>query len=118
MPNPQQSFSVVDGHLVCVTTGTGGETITQRCSLSTHQLLAFEMQEVGLKGFAADSLVKHMKSGLEMDVTTDEVAIMLADRAAPGNRLPCRGCIHAGSPATDGTDVNHRIPVTGPLGTG
>ncbi|MBC7771703.1 MAG: hypothetical protein H7210_04340, partial [Pyrinomonadaceae bacterium] len=43
-----------------------------------YQLLAFEMQELEVKGFTADSLVKHMKTVLEMDVTTDEVAIMLA----------------------------------------
>ncbi|MBC7771665.1 MAG: hypothetical protein H7210_04145 [Pyrinomonadaceae bacterium] len=43
-----------------------------------YQLLAFAMQELEVKGFTADSLVKHMKAVLEMNVTTDEVAIMLA----------------------------------------
>jgi hypothetical protein len=77
MPTPQQTFSVVDGHLVCTTTG-GSAPTTHRCPLSTYQLLAFEMQELEVKGFTADSLVKHMKAVLAMEVSVDEVSAVLA----------------------------------------
>ena len=77
MPTPQHTFSVVDGRLVCTTVG-GGVSITHRCPLSTYQLLAFEMQELEVKGFTADSLVKHMKVVLDMDVSLGEVSAVLA----------------------------------------
>lgn len=78
MPNSQQIFSVSDGHLVGTTTVPGGASTTHRCPLATYQLLAFEMQELEVKGFTAESLVKHMKAVLDMVVPAKEVEVVLA----------------------------------------
>jgi len=77
MPDPQHTFSVVDEHLVC-TTKIDGASTTRRCSMMNYQLLAFEMQELEGKGFTADTLVKHMKAVLDMDVALDEIEVVLA----------------------------------------
>lgn len=77
MPDPQHTFSVADGHLFC-TTKDGSASTTHHCPLMTYQLLAFEIQELEVKGFTADSLVKHMKAVLDMDVSSDEVSVVLA----------------------------------------
>ncbi len=77
MPDPQHTFSVVDECLVRTTT-LGGASATHRCPLSTYQLLAFEMEAIETKGFTADSLVKHLKAVLDMDVPVGEVEVVLA----------------------------------------
>ena len=77
MPDPQHTFSVVDECLVHTTT-LDGATATHRCPLATYQLLAFEIQELEVKGFTADSLVKHLKAVLDMDVPVGEVEVVLA----------------------------------------
>ncbi len=77
MPDPRHTFSVADESLVRTTT-LGGATATHRCPLATYQLLAFEIQELEVKGFTADSLVKHMKAVLDMNVLVGEVELVLA----------------------------------------
>ncbi len=76
MPDPQHTFSVVDECVVRTTT-LGGASATHRCPLATYQLLAFEIQELEVKGFTADSLVKHMKAVLDMDVPVGEIEVVL-----------------------------------------